>query len=40
MDITVIIPAYNAAAFIEKAVDSALQFPEVKELLILSLIHI
>ena len=34
MDITVIIPAYNAAAFIEKAVDSALQFPEVKELLI------
>lgn len=34
MNITVIIPAYNAAAFIEKAVDSALQFSEVKELLI------
>jgi glycosyltransferase involved in cell wall biosynthesis len=33
--ISVIIPVYNAAAFLEKAVNSALQFPEVKEILLL-----
>ena len=31
--ITVIIPIYNASSFIEKAVNSCLQFPEVKEIL-------
>ncbi len=34
MTITTIIPIYNAAAFIEKAVESVLQFPEVKEILL------
>lgn len=34
MTITAIIPVYNAAAFIEKAVESVLQFPEVKEILL------
>lgn len=32
--ITVIIPIYNASTFIEKAVNSCLQFPEVKEILL------
>lgn len=32
MNISVIIPVYNAAEFLEKAVDSALQFEEVKEI--------
>lgn len=35
MTITVIIPVYNAEAFIEKAVNSAIQFPEVKEILLI-----
>ncbi|KMQ68234.1 hypothetical protein ACM39_10350 [Chryseobacterium sp. FH2] len=35
MTISVIIPVYNAAAFIEKAVLSALQFSEVKEILLI-----
>ncbi len=34
MTITTIIPIYNAAVFIEKAVESVLQFPEVKEILL------
>lgn len=34
MNLTVIIPVYNNAAFIEKAAISALQFREVKELII------
>ena len=34
MTITTIIPIYNAAAFIEKAVESVLQFPQVKEILL------
>lgn len=33
--ITVIIPVYNAAAFLEKAVNSCLQFSEVKEILLI-----
>ena len=35
MKISVIIPVYNAAAFVEKAVESALQFEEVKEILLI-----
>lgn len=35
MEISVIIPIYNAANFIEKAVGSCLQFPEVKEILLI-----
>ncbi len=35
MDISVIIPVYNAERFLEKAVNSALQFPEVKEILLI-----
>jgi glycosyltransferase involved in cell wall biosynthesis len=35
MTITVIIPVYNAEAFIEKAVNSVIQFPEVKEILLI-----
>ena len=31
MTISVIIPVYNASAFLKKAVESALQFEEVKE---------
>ena len=34
MEISVIIPVYYAAAFVEKAVESALQFDEVKEVLL------
>lgn len=35
MNISVIIPVYNAERFLEKAVDSALQFSEVKEILLI-----
>lgn len=35
LNISVIIPVYNAAAFLEKAVASALQFAEVKEILLI-----
>lgn len=35
MTISVIIPIYNAAFFLEKAVKSCLQFPEVKEILLI-----
>lgn len=35
MNISVIIPVYNAAEFLEKAVDSALQFDEVKEIVLI-----
>lgn len=35
LKISVIIPVYNAAAFLEKAVKSALQFEEVKEILLI-----
>lgn len=35
MTITVIIPVYNAEEFIEKAVESVVQFPEVKEVLLI-----
>ena len=35
MTISVIIPVYNASAFLEKAVNSALQFEEVKEILLI-----
>ena len=35
MTISVIIPVYNASAFLKKAVNSALQFEEVKEILLL-----
>lgn len=35
MDISVIIPVYNAERFLEKAVNSALQFSEVKEVLLI-----
>jgi len=34
MEVSVIIPAYKAAAFLERAVESALQLPEVKEILL------
>ncbi|MDR2236268.1 MAG: glycosyltransferase family 2 protein [Chryseobacterium sp.] len=34
MNISVIIPVYNAAEFLEKAVGSALQFDEVKEIIL------
>ena len=34
MNISVIIPVYNAAAFLEKAVESASQFEEVKEIIL------
>lgn len=34
LNISVVIPTYNAAPYIEKAVLSALQFPEVKEVII------
>ena len=32
---SIIIPVYNAVSFLEKAVNSALQFPEVKEILLI-----
>lgn len=35
MNISVIIPVYNAAPFVEKAVESALKQPEVKEILLI-----
>lgn len=35
MNISVIIPVYNAERFLKKAVDSALQFDEVKEVLLI-----
>ncbi|RMZ61047.1 glycosyltransferase family 2 protein [Chryseobacterium nematophagum] len=35
MQISVIIPVYNAVSFIDKAVQSVLQFPEVKEILLI-----
>ncbi len=35
MNVSVIIPVYNASAFLEKAVKSALQFDEVKEILLI-----
>lgn len=35
MNISVIIPVYNAAEFLEKAVDSALQFDEVQEIVLI-----
>ena len=35
MNISIILPVYNAARFLEKAVDSALQFPEVKEVILI-----
>ncbi|MBS1550264.1 MAG: glycosyltransferase family 2 protein [Bacteroidetes bacterium] len=35
MNISVIIPVYNAERFLENAVNSALQFPEVKEILLI-----
>ena len=35
LDISVIIPVYNAEKYVEKAVESALQFPEVKEVLLI-----
>lgn len=34
LNISVIIPVYNAASFLEKAVESALKFDEVKEILL------
>ncbi|MBV8324704.1 glycosyltransferase family 2 protein [Chryseobacterium sp.] len=34
LDISVIIPVYNAAEFLEKSVQSALQFEEVKEIIL------
>ena len=35
MTITTIIPVYNAEAFVVKAVESVMQFPEVKEILLI-----
>lgn len=35
LNISVIIPVYNASAFLRKAVESALQFEEVKEILLI-----
>lgn len=35
LNISVIIPVYNAAAFLKKSVESALQFAEVKEILLI-----
>lgn len=35
LKISIIIPVYNASAFLSKAVDSALQFPEVMEILLI-----
>lgn len=35
IEISVIIPVYNAEAYLEKAVESALQFPEVAEVLLI-----
>lgn len=35
LNISVIIPVYNAASFLRKAVESALQFEEVKEILLI-----
>lgn len=35
MNISVIIPLYNAERFIAKALDSCLQFPEVKEIIVI-----
>ncbi|MCS4303108.1 glycosyltransferase family 2 protein [Chryseobacterium sp. BIGb0232] len=35
LDISVIIPVYNAAEFLEKAVQSAVQFEEVKEIILI-----
>lgn len=35
LNISVIIPVYNAEVFLSKAVESALQFPEVKEILLI-----
>ena len=35
MNISVIIPVYNAERFLEKAVQSALQFDEVKEIILI-----
>lgn len=35
MNISVIIPVYNASSFLRKAVESALQFEEVKEILLI-----
>ncbi len=35
LNITVIIPIYNAAAFLQKSVESCLQFDEVKEILLI-----
>ncbi|KIA90235.1 glycosyltransferase family 2 protein [Kaistella jeonii] len=35
LNISVIIPVYNAAAFLKKAVESALQFEEVKEIILI-----
>ncbi len=35
LDISAIIPVYNAEKYVEKAVESTLQFPEVKEVLLI-----
>jgi glycosyltransferase involved in cell wall biosynthesis len=35
LEISVVIPVYNAAEYLEKAVESALQFDEVKEILLI-----
>lgn len=35
LNISVIIPVYNASAFLKKAIESALQFEEVKEILLI-----
>jgi Glycosyltransferases involved in cell wall biogenesis len=35
LEISVIIPVYNAAEFLERAVNSALQFDEVKEIVLI-----